>query len=178
MPSIPGPQARDICVRLERPGAPTDLFLRPAPTEAELAAAKHQIEQTLEGVAEEDMAPAPARLPEPPPAAPAAPAPAGRAAGGGGTGPAAKGPAGAGKGAAAPAGGAAGAASAAAPKEQQCAAPAGLDWRAASTWSGLAALLDVGGGYQGIDPLLGAWLADRLAARGCAKRPVGGGPSG
>ena len=41
-----------------------------------------------------------------------------------------------------------------------------LDWRSASAWSQMAALLDVGCGFEGQDPVLLAWLAERLAKRG------------
>jgi hypothetical protein len=171
----------ELCVRLERPGAATDLFLQPAPGEAELAATKHLVEQTLAGVPEEDMPPPPTKLPDAPVPAPAGGAVASAPAAG------AKGPAAAASAAkaaapvpaaaaVAPAGGAAGGASKGSQPQQAQQGGAGsqqgggggaaaLDWRAPATWSRLAALLDMECGFDGQDPGLGAWLAELLATR-------------
>jgi len=167
---------KDVCLRLERPGSATDLFLQPSPTESELAAAKHRMECVLEGIADDDAPPPPTRLPEVPevPVPPSvgvvatSAAPAAAAAKGGGAQAAAGGAAG--TAASKAAGGAGAPAQAAAARAEQ---PKVLDWRSLSTWSALAALLDADGGYcssssthgGGLQAALAAWLVERLAKR-------------
>lgn len=156
-----------MCSRLERPGSPTDIFLLPAPTEAELAAVKHLVECTLAGVPQEDMPPPPTRLPDlpvaaappPPAAAPVAPG---------------MGKAGAAGAKAAPlvqaaAGGVGKQQPQAAQQAAQQGQVAGLDWRSLSTWARLAAVLDAGDGFEGQDVYFAAWLLEHLAKRNARK---------
>ncbi len=168
-------QVKDICLRLERPGGAGDLFLLPAPSEPELAAVKHCVECTLQGVAEEDRAPPPTRLPEapqPPMPAAAAPAPAAPLAGGaaaGGKGGQAGGGAPQAAAAAAATTKAAAAAAATAARNMDPPPPKALDWRGLPTWAAVAALLDSSGGFEGgaasEASALAPWLLQHLAKR-------------
>jgi hypothetical protein len=154
----------DLARRLAAPTAPGALFGRPAPTEPQLAAAKHQLDGLLTDIAEVDMQPPPKRLPDPPPATPALSAvvesPPPSSGGKGKAGAAGK------KGGTAAAAAAAAAASAAeggrggVPGDMD---PGGVDWRGPEVWKQLSVLLDVsGGGGSVVDGPLAKYLSSML----------------
>lgn len=178
--------------RLESPGKPTDVFAKPAPSTAELAAVKHSLECLLAAVPEDDMPPPPADLPPlllpaqagstavaaAAGAAPAAvskstaPAPAAAAAAGKPAPVAKSSAAGGAAGAvAAAAGKAGGAVPAAAPGSLQggsgsssdgSAVQQQLEWRQAETWAKAEMLLDLEGGLQATDVGIAVWLGGVL----------------
>lgn len=154
----------DLARRLAAPAAPGALFGRSAPTEPQLAAAKHQLDGLLADIAEVDMQPPPKRLPDPPPATPAAlPAVAESP-------PPSSG--GKGKAASSKKGGTAAVAAAAAAASAVEGAkggvpgdmdPGGVDWRGPEVWKQLSVLLDVsGGGGSVVDGPLAKYMSSML----------------
>jgi hypothetical protein len=169
--------------RLKSPGKPGDMFTKPAPSTAELAAVKHSLECLLAAIAEDDMSSPPADLPPaltlpvptsstPAPAAAATAAAAGAKGGPGAAAAAAKPPpstkssAAGSTAAVAAAGKASGTAAAAVAPGAGGAGSEGvvvdLEWRQVDTWAKVEMLMDLEGGLQISDAAVALWLGEVL----------------